>query len=641
MLLALAIVAACVLIGATFVSSDTDFWQHLLVGRAIWTGHGIPSTNVWTWPTYGEPNVLPSWLFRALLWPFWKLGGMDGLQAWRWASALAVFGLAWLVARRLGARGFAALGMLAWCALVYRHRVYVRPETLAAVLLAATVAILVARRAGGRDLAWGLVPLAWIWANAHISYWMLFALVFIHAFAEFFDRSDRKPRLAWVALAAAAACFLNPFGWRSLAEPFLYATVWRNDPSFRTIGELQPVDWRFLATTGYAALLPLWPALAALRARRHGWDLAELLTCVVFSALGLWNQRFVSVWAVAAAPYLARGAASLAGEIRWPAALRPAWSRLALLALAAFGGSLADWRRTDLLFGTGVFANSYPAGACEFMARHDVRGRGFNHFELGGYQLWRFWPERDRLPFLDIHLTGTPEDRRLAGFMLNQPLAWRQLDDRHRFPFAMLRRLHAAQDVSLDILEADSSFVLAFLDDAAALYLRRDGPCAALAESLGFAIVRAGREGMRAMGRAIAADSALRPAFRAELERMERASPANSGAHSLLAQLDLLEGRYPEARAHLAAARAVDPLVPGYHERMGIAWLREGRAGEAARELRLAVSRERSPRAWAPLGEALAGAGDREGARSAYHRALELDPGNAEARRGLETLGAP
>ncbi|MEO5618166.1 MAG: tetratricopeptide repeat protein [Candidatus Eisenbacteria bacterium] len=641
MLLALAVVAACVLIGATFVSSDTDFWQHLVVGKAMWSEHRIPMTNEWTWPTYGERQVLPSWLFRAALWPFWKLGELNGLQIWRWLTTIVAFTFLWLAARRLGARGFAAIAMIAWCGLVYRHRIYVRPETIAAVLTALTLWILLARRGGGPDRSWWLVPIAWIWANAHISYWMLFALLGVHVFADFFDRTKRRPPLAWVGLAAMAACFLHPFGWKALAEPFLYATVWRNDPAFRTIGELQPVDWKFLATTGYMALLPLWPLLTALRARRHGWDMAELLTCALFSVLGLWNQRFVAVWALVAAPYLARGAAALAAEIRWPALLRPVWSRALLLAIVCIGGSLAEWRRTDLAFGSSVAASSYPAGACDFMAQHGVRGRGFNHFELGGYMLWRFWPERERLPFLDVHLTGAPEDRRLAGFMLNQPAAWRALDNRHRFPFAMLRRLHGAGDVSLDILEADSNFTLVFLDDAAALYLRREGPYATLADSLAFRIVRAGRAGMGAMGRALTADSSLRPVLRAELDRMRTSSPANSGAHSILAQLDLLERRWSGARAHLDSARVVDPLVPGFHERMGLAWLREGRIAEATLELELAAKRDRSVAAWALLGEAHARAGDRAAARRAFQRALEKDPGNALARRGLEGLGTP
>ena len=39
----------------------------------------------------------------------------------------------------------------------------------------------------------------------------------------------------------------------------------------------------------------------------------------------------------------------------------------------------------------------------DFMLAEGIRGRGLNHFYYGPYQLYRFWPERDRLPFM----TGT------------------------------------------------------------------------------------------------------------------------------------------------------------------------------------------------------------------------------------------
>lgn len=640
MLLGLLVLLACVLVGPYFVMSDTDMWQHLAVGRAIWTEHKIPLTNEWTWPTYGQPQVLPSWLFRALLWPFYSIGGIFGLQVWRWVTTLAVFTFAWLTARRLGARGFAAIAALAWCALIYRHRVYVRPETLSAVLVALTLWILAARRADGTNRAWWLVAIAWIWPNAHISYWMFFGLVGIHAFSEFFDKTSRKPSLWLILAAGAAASFANPWGWKTLQEPFLYALVWSKEPIFKTIGELMPVDWKFLATTGYIAALPLWPLLAAWRARRHGWDIAELLTCALFSVLGLQNQRFVSVWAVVAAPYLARGVAALAGDIRWPVVLRSAWARAALVAVLVIGGSLPDWRRTDLPFGTGVLGNSYPSGACEFMARHGIRGNGFNHFEMGGYQLWRFWPERDRLPFFDIHLTGKTEDRLSAGLMLSYANAWASLDGRYHFPYLLLRRLHGETDVSLDIVEADTNFAMVFLDDAAAIYIRRHGPLAAVADSFTYRINKAGRAGMGQMGQALTADSTLRPVLRAEMERSIADSPWCANAHSIVAQMDLVAGNLASAREHLTAAFRIDPTVPLYHQRVGVILLREGNTDAAVRELELSGKVEKSPDAFAWLGAARAQQGDRAGAIEAYRRALKLDPGNARARAGLDALGA-
>src|SRR5206468_6280991 len=126
----------CVLLSVTFRIYDTDFWQHLVVGKAIWQMKRVPTTQLWSWPTYGAPDVNSSWGFRALIWPIWSYTGVWGLFAWRWATTLAAFGLLWAAARRMGARGLSPLFVLVLASLAYRERSQIRPETLVAVLLA-------------------------------------------------------------------------------------------------------------------------------------------------------------------------------------------------------------------------------------------------------------------------------------------------------------------------------------------------------------------------------------------------------------------------------------------------------------------------------------------------------------------------
>src|SRR5262245_35688516 len=105
----LLIAALCAGVAVTTPIDDPDLWQHLAAGRAIWTTHAIPATHQWTWPRYGEHEPLPSWGFRALLWPVWAAGGAWGLEAWRWVTTLAAFGFAWRAARAMGARPLIAL----------------------------------------------------------------------------------------------------------------------------------------------------------------------------------------------------------------------------------------------------------------------------------------------------------------------------------------------------------------------------------------------------------------------------------------------------------------------------------------------------------------------------------------------------
>ncbi|MEO5617813.1 MAG: hypothetical protein ABIS67_08575, partial [Candidatus Eisenbacteria bacterium] len=97
------VAAAALLISVSYRLFDFDLWEHLVVGKYLWTTGKIPTTQLWTWPTWGEPALIPSWLFRALLYPFWQFGEVPGLFAWRWLTVLATFGLLFLAARRMGA----------------------------------------------------------------------------------------------------------------------------------------------------------------------------------------------------------------------------------------------------------------------------------------------------------------------------------------------------------------------------------------------------------------------------------------------------------------------------------------------------------------------------------------------------------
>jgi hypothetical protein len=668
--LAVALVAAAALVvSVSFALFDPDIWQHLAVGRAIWTLHEIPRTQIWTWPTYGRPEVTPSWGFRALLWWFWDLGGVTGLFVWRWLTTLLAFGLLWAAARRMGARGLSPFFVLALCGLVYRQRSQVRPETLVAVLMAIQIWLLESRRAArsesdvprapvrrGPAVRSGLVPaglvlVAWAWANAHISYFLGLALMGVHLLdaliapalggrrAARAAAGNARRGLAGALAASAAISFVNPFGWQALWQPFAFALVERNEVIFRAIGELRPVNWSVNWQNGLPLVMLGWPILLLWRWRRTGMDLVEIQVCVLFTWLALGAQRFLGYYAIVAAPYLARDLDAWVRTRDWPAWSAAPWRRAAVAALACVLIGLPEWSHRGWPLGVAVQRFRYPERACDFMAEHGVRGRGFNQFFTGGYLLWRFWPDRTRLPFMDIHQSGTPEDRELYPWALAHVPGWQRLDGERHFDYVILRRLPGPGDHLQDILDRDSSWAAVFIDDAGVVYVRRDGPLRAVADSFAYRALPAGQVALAGLGARCEADTAYRRAVRAEAERQVAASSFNGAAHNVLANLALLDGRTAEARYHLEQALKVDPGFPGAHERLGRMALAEGHAREALREFGL---EHQAGGGGAEL-EAACGRAhellrdDRRAAR-AYRRALRLDGANSEAQAGLERM---
>jgi hypothetical protein len=641
------VAAACVLALVTTRIFDPDLWQHLLVGKVIWQTHAIPRTQLWTWPTHGAPDVLPSWLFRALLWPFWKLGGLWGLYAWRWLTTFAAFGLAYLTARRMGATGVAPLLMLVWCALLWRGRSQMRPETFAGILLMAEVWLLETRRAAkapplARDPAWGVVPIALLWANAHISYYLGFIVSGAYLVDDLLHaRHGRAPgALALAMVAAAVASLVNPFGWEALAQPLQYFTVWRHEPVYQSIGELAPIYW----DVHIIDLLPLWFLLviggALARWRARGFDAAEALLMGVCLAQALTTQRFLGYAALALAPFAARDMADWLGRLRWAPRMRDARARALLAAVtcvALVSPSLAD---STVPLAIGWEHRPYPERACDWIEQHGVRGRAFNTFSFGGYMLYRFYPDPGRLPFMDIHQAGTKEIRYLYAWSLQDSSAWRVLDNQYRFDWVLLPGATPGSPQLANTLDRDSTWALTFVDDEAVLWLRRDGACAALAERYAYHYLPGGPAGIGPLGERAMRDSTARGGIRAEIDRTIADSPYNARSQAFAGNLALLEGRFADARAHFDEAARQHPLETAVRDRQGLAHLYAGDLAGAEQAFRAARS---APGKYAEAdlreGQLLAARGRRDEARGAYERSLARHPELTEARDSLERMG--
>jgi len=550
--------AASLLFSAGYRLYDTDLWTLLVTGKSIWTQHALPMTDQWTWANFGARQVLSSWLFRAMLWPVWSAGGVAGLFAWRWALTLATFALLWATARRMGARGASALFVLAWCGVLARLRTDVRPEAFGSLLFALSLWILEARRGGGPDRRAWLMPIACLWANAHLTWYLLF---FLWALYLWDGRGGRPWK--WVALSAAAV-FLQPYGLAALRQPFDFVFAWRAEPIFQSIGELQPLDLSSHVRDGFVPLVAVWALLAAWRWRRAGFDRVEIPGGLLMLAATLRSQRFLGAFALFAAPFLARDLADALAAIprgvlpRAPRGLSAVAAGIACLMIG-----VPEWRNPALPLGLALEADAMPVAACDFVQAHGIRGRAFNDFHLGGYVAWRFWPDRSRLPFM----TTQPENSKLEdrAAMVNADLeenAWRSLDVRCRFDWLLLDRLrNGPRDSLLAFLDRDSRFACVFMDDAAYLFVRRDGALAAVADSFRFRLVPAAPDGREALIARCEDDPAVRSAARVEFQRQALDSPRNAFAEQALGTLALMDARYSEARIHLERALEVRPSL--------------------------------------------------------------------------------
>jgi tetratricopeptide (TPR) repeat protein len=414
--------------------------------------------------------------------------------------------------------------------------------------------------------------------------------------------------LALAILIAGLVSLANPSGWRTLVQPLEYFTVWRHEAIYQTIGELAPIPWDRHVWDG----LPVWLALVVLGAiwrwrggtrAKHGsgFDIVQAVLLLVCLPQALSTQRFLATAVLALAPFAARDAGDWCSRRRWPSALQSPARRVTLAALACVLLVVPTMTLPLVGFGYGFNTTLYPERAADWMQQHDVRGRSFNVFWFGGYLLYRFYPDPGRLPFFDIHQAGTKDDRFLGSWALEDLTSWKELDRRHRFDWVMLPASMAGEPDLNDFLDADSTWALVFADDAATLWLRRDGSCAGQAAAQGYRYMPAGTVALAALGQAAARNAEVMREAEAEFARAMRSSPHNGHAHTLQGHVEMFKRNFEAARAHYDEAARLQPSDPDIRPWQGLARLRSGdpeaaldalgRRDEAIRRLRRSVER--------------------------------------------------
>jgi hypothetical protein len=386
------VIAACsVLLFTAFCTvdvSDTDTWWHLKTGEYILQNRALPVPDPFAYTTYLKPSTKPiedatrdfnlthEWLSQILFYLAHAGGGFAGLVVMR-ASLLTAFctmvGMAAYRRTRSFYRGlFAALGAgtVAW------QFTSERPYLITFLLIVVTIVIV----ESGRRL-WVLPPLFLVWGNLHGGFFMGWVVLGVYCAEALYLRLRGKPpareRQLWIySIAAILASGINPNGFMVIPVMRWY----RASPMQAGIWEWQyplpwpPVPFSILLAAGLAVLV--WQRR---RTRPADWMLFAL-----FGTAAMLAVRNIILAAVV-------GPLMLASYLPWKRQLsRSLQYAMAALLLVAAGARIATGRAYQLRSAEW----KYPTGAVDFLLKHNIEGRIFNTYGLGGYLIWRLAPRQ-------------------------------------------------------------------------------------------------------------------------------------------------------------------------------------------------------------------------------------------------------
>jgi hypothetical protein len=400
--------------------TDNDIWWHLRTGQWIVEHEAVPTTDPFALPTLGEPWAAYSWLFELLVYGLYQRFGLAGIIFYRLALALLIaHAFHRLVARR--EPRFLPATVLTGAAFVVLLGLLNERSWLFTVLIGTwTLDAMLALREGRAGKAVWLLPFAYVvWANTHIQFVYGLFLLGLGCVAPLLDRALKvgapggartAGSAAWwqlvgLTMACSLAILVNPYHVRLLGVIVEYAVqpgpyrwvIELTGPDFR-----MPWDWAMLGLAAAAVF-----ALAR-RSALSSFEVLLLLAAAYFAFKMRRDSWFLALAAVAILASRSRRAGSHEESVPWRA-----WQTAAVLAGLVLMTLLTWWGRglTQERLEAEV-RQRYPVDAAAFVERQGLAGPLYNHFNWGGYLIWR-------LPELPVAIDGRTNlhgDARIARF---------------------------------------------------------------------------------------------------------------------------------------------------------------------------------------------------------------------------------
>jgi len=467
--------------------NQADAASHLGFGQAMLSTGEIPGKDILSFAEE-RPWTAHSWFSQVVTgWLFLHTGLAGVVVFYSMVIMLTCWVMARLALAEATSNRWATFVVLALAIVASHVHWLARPHLLSLFLLAVWYRVLDLHYRGEGPVPWVLPGFMLLWVNLHGGWISGMVMLGTYGLSSFVEdllagktfvqaaKSSRTTRLAVLfALSAAAAC-VNPYG----PKVFLFPLQVVSDNFFMNyIREYATPDFHSNAFLPFMLLLLSSVAILAFSTRRP--SVAEVLLLISNMYSALYSQRSIPIYAIIAAPILARHASSIC------------FSRNPVLEVTQVP---LPKKRKDLAFALGALvvvsiwataaSSSYsfppgfePVGAIRFASGKEMPKRLFCDDGVGGFLHMRH-PLRYQ-PFMDprVDSHGVAKIKEYLKAVKAQP-GWREVLDRHGMDWAIFRAntaLHAA------LSSPGSGFRQVFSDNVASVFVREGSAAEAAAE---------------------------------------------------------------------------------------------------------------------------------------------------------------
>jgi hypothetical protein len=380
--------------------TDPDVWWHLRTGQLIIQNHKLFHADPYSFTRAGQPWVDHEWLSQILIFGLYKLAGWGGLITAFAAVIACTFLLLFL---RSPGRPYVAGALTVWGAIASVPSWGVRPQMF--TLLLACIFLLILERSYQRPkLLWWVLPVMLLWVNLHAGYAVGIALLGVFLLGDALDRAFgndqaaqpaiRFRTLALVFVACIAMVPLNPYGAAMYRYPL---QTLHSRTMLAYIGEWSSPDFhqaRYLPLLFMMLATMLLPALSPRRLHAR-----ELLLLAVSMYAALRSVRHVPIYVLVAVPLLSAMVhaqlqeAGMAELLERPLPMTRIKLMVNVMLLAGFLVFTASRVRYVIRRQPEAEAKEFPKAAVAFLRSTRPPAPMMNHYNWGGYFIWKLYPE--------------------------------------------------------------------------------------------------------------------------------------------------------------------------------------------------------------------------------------------------------
>lgn len=209
-----------------------DVWLHLGTGRWIWRNLAIPRVQMFSFMLGEKAWIDHEWFFQVVVWPLYKLLGINGLVLLRFLVMASIILILFLVARRIKHFFLISSFTVLICAAASHFRLQVRPELFSLFFI--VIFIYALKSYKGKSAIFLLLPLQVIWVNMHGYFITGPVIILAFIISKAVEGRIKLPfewnansiggellrKLIYLFLSAIAVSVLNPYFLKGAAYPF-------------------------------------------------------------------------------------------------------------------------------------------------------------------------------------------------------------------------------------------------------------------------------------------------------------------------------------------------------------------------------------------------------------------------------------